>query len=164
LAEALRALEAGEADALIVSKLDRLSRSMLDLPGLLDRARREGWALILLDVAVDTSTASGEAMASVIGTFAHFERRRISERTREALAVKRAQGVRLGRPRQLPVKVVRRIVRERKAGRTLAEIADQLTADTVPTARGGEWRASTVHKVLKSVKLDHERDRLRSTA
>ena len=156
LAEALDQLAAGEAGALIVSKLDRLSRSMLDLPGLLDLARRQGWALVCLDLGVDTSDPAGEAMASVIGTFAHFERRRISERTREALAVKRAQGVRLGRPRQLPLSTVERIERERAEGRTLAAIAAGLVADAVPTARGGEWSPSRVWQVLRSGQLDRE--------
>src|SRR5437764_773761 len=57
-------------------------------------------------------------MANVLATFAQFERRLISQRTREALAVKRAQGVRLGRPRTMDEKIVRRIRRERRKGRS----------------------------------------------
>ena len=66
--------------ALVVSRLDRLSRSLRDFTALLERARRQGWALTVLDADVDTSTAAGEAMANVIGVFAQFERRRIGER------------------------------------------------------------------------------------
>src|SRR6476646_10299620 len=106
---ALRALERGEASALVVAKLDRLSRSMLDFSKLMAKASREHWALVALDVAVDTSTPSGEAMANMLATFAQFERRLISQRTREALAVKRAQRVRLGRPPSIPAELAARI-------------------------------------------------------
>src|SRR5580765_1564932 len=121
--EALRVLEEGDAKALVASKLDRLSRSMIDFTALMATAQKQGWALVALDCAVDTTTPAGEAMANVLATFAQFERRLISQRTREALAVKRAQGVRIGRPRSLPEEVVERIRRERDRGRTLAAIA-----------------------------------------
>jgi DNA invertase Pin-like site-specific DNA recombinase len=73
----------------VVAKLDRLSRSMIDFTGLMAKAQRQGWALVALDCAVDTSTATGEAMANMLATFAQFERRLIGQRTREALAVGR---------------------------------------------------------------------------
>ena len=77
------------------------------------------------------------------------ERDRISERTREALAVKRAQGVRLGRPSALPAEIAARIVTERESGSSLRLIADGLTRDGIATAQGGRaWHASTVRKVL----------------
>jgi DNA invertase Pin-like site-specific DNA recombinase len=98
LREALEAVEQGEAEALVVSKLDRLSRSLLDFSTLMERSRRKGWAIVALDLALDTSTPSGELMASVLATFSQYERRLIGARTRDALAVKRAQGVVLGRP------------------------------------------------------------------
>jgi len=52
----LAALAAGDADALVIAKLDRLSRSLLDFSELPERLRREGWQLIALDLGVDTST------------------------------------------------------------------------------------------------------------
>jgi DNA invertase Pin-like site-specific DNA recombinase len=70
LQEALQAVEGGEAEALVVSKLDRLSRSLLDFASLMERARRKGWSLVALGLGVDTSTPSGEMMASVLATFA----------------------------------------------------------------------------------------------
>jgi hypothetical protein len=82
---------------------------------------------------------------------APIERDRISERTREALAIKRAQGVRLGRPSTLPPAIVTRILAEREAGASLRAIADGLTRDGIATAQGGRaWYASTVRKVLAS--------------
>jgi DNA invertase Pin-like site-specific DNA recombinase len=76
-------------------------------------------------------------MANVLWHLAQFERRLIGRRTREALAAMRAQGVKLGRPRVVPQRVVNRIVRERKADRSLAAIADRLNADGVAAALGG---------------------------
>ena len=148
---AVEQLERGKADALVVSKLDRLSRSMLDFTALMDRAQRQGWGIVALDCAVDTTTPAGEAMAHVLATFAQFERRLIGQRTRDALAEKKKQGVRLGRPRQLPPNIRRRIKRRRNAGLTLDAIAHELNRDCVPTAQGGQrWYASTVRAVLTS--------------
>jgi DNA invertase Pin-like site-specific DNA recombinase len=147
---ALEALQERRADALVVAKLDRLSRSMLDFTALMARAQKQSWALVALNCAVDTTTPAGEAMANVLATFAQFERRLIGQRTKEALAEKRKQGIRLGRPRQLPAKIVRRIVREREKGATLQAIADGLNRDRVPTAQGGrQWWPATVRAVLQ---------------
>jgi len=109
LQEVLQAVERGDAQALVVAKLDRLSRSLLDFASLMERGRKRGWSLVALDLGVDSSTPAGEMMASVLATFAQFERRLIGQRTRDALAVKRAQGVQLGRPREISEEVVERI-------------------------------------------------------
>ena len=155
---ALDMLASGEATALVAAKLDRLSRSMLDFARLMTTAQRQGWALVALDCALDTSSPSGEAMANMLATFAQFERRLIGQRTKDALAVKRAQGVRLGRPVTMPKRVIARINRERAAGRTLRQIADSLNQDEIATAHGGQrWYAGTVRAVL----LRSERDEAR---
>ncbi len=87
-------------------------------------------------------------MANVLATFAQFERRLIAQRTREALARKREQGVTLGRPRTLPTRIVKRIKREREAGRSYHAIADALNRDGVATAQGGrQWWPATVRAV-----------------
>jgi DNA invertase Pin-like site-specific DNA recombinase len=154
----LEQLKAGAADALMVAKLDRLSRSLLDFAGLMERARRQGWALVALDLGVDTSTPAGEMMANVLATFAQFERRMIGQRTKDALAQKKAAGVRLGRPRSLPDEVVRRIERSRAEGLTLQAIADMLNTEGVGTAQGGSlWRPSSVRAVLTSTERDSKR-------
>jgi DNA invertase Pin-like site-specific DNA recombinase len=145
---ALDALAAGDASALVVAKLDRLSRSMLDFAGLMATAQKQSWALVALDVQVDTTSPSGEAMAHMLATFSQFERRLISERTKQALAQKRADGVRLGAPPEIASSVATRIKDERAAGGTLREIAERLNRDGVPTARGGRWYASTLQRVL----------------
>lgn len=146
---ALGELDAGRADALVVAKLDRLSRSLKDFAGLMDRARQRGWAIVALDAPVDTTTAMGEGMANMVATFAQIERRLIGERTKAAMAVKKAQGARFGRPVTLPDSVVSRIVRARSRGMTLRAIADMLNREGVPTGQGGsQWWAETVRTVL----------------
>ncbi len=149
LAEALEAVQGGDAGALVVAKLDRLSRSLLDFASLMEQSRRQRWALVALDLGVDTTTPAGEMVANVMATFAQFERRLIGERTKSALAVRKSQGVRLGRPRTMDDEIVERIRLEREAGASLRAIADGLTADDVPTAQGGaRWYASTVRAVV----------------
>lgn len=73
----------------------------------------------------------------LLATFAQFERRLIPRRTKEPLAVKKASGVRLGRPPTLPQAVVRRIQRQRARGHSLRKIAEDLNQAGVPTAQGG---------------------------
>jgi len=149
LQEALGAVESGAAGGLVVSKLDRLSRSLLDFASLMERSKRNGWHLVALDLALDTSTPSGELMANVLMTFSQFERRLIGQRTKDALAVKKAQGIQLGRPRVMAPKVRRRILRERSRGDSFAKIAAGLNDAKVPTAHNGSaWYPSTVRQVV----------------
>jgi DNA invertase Pin-like site-specific DNA recombinase len=149
LEEALVTLENGGASALVVSKLDRLSRSTKDFATLMERAQRKGWAPVVLDLGVDATTPAGELVASVMVSVAQWERRAIGQRTKEALAAKKAQGAILGRPRQLPDTVRKRISRMRRRGLSLRAIASLLNDAGVPTAQGGaKWHASTVRKVL----------------
>ena len=151
LQAALDALREGSASVLVTAKLDRLSRSVLDFAALMARAEHEGWAIVVLDVAVDTSSPSGEMMAHVVASFAQYERRLISDRTRRALAVKRAEGVQLGRPRSIPDDVRSRITAMRDDGLTYRAIAEELNADDVPRGQNGiKWWASTIQNVLEA--------------
>lgn len=155
ITEALNRLRSGTAGILVVSKLDRLSRSLLDFASLMQTAEREGWQIVVLDMAIDTTQPSGALVAHVMASFAEYERRIIGQRTSAAMQQLKAQGIRLGRPRVMLESVRERIVSERQEGRTLAAIADGLNADKVPTARGGaRWYPSTVKAVLDSVALD----------
>ena len=148
LAAALEAVETGQAATLVVAKLDRLSRSVHDFSGLLLRAERAGWSLVLLDLGVDTTSVMGEAMANMVANFAQAERRRIGERTKDALAQRRAQGVHLGRPVTLPKQVAVRIVREHRRGASWSAIARDLNDDDIPTAQGGgSWWPATVRGI-----------------
>jgi DNA invertase Pin-like site-specific DNA recombinase len=140
--------------ALVVAKLDRLSRSVLDFAQIAVRARRHGWAVVALDVDVDTTTPTGELVANITASVAQWERRIISARTSEALQAKKAAGCRLGRPVTLNAEIRTRIITNHAAGNSLAEIARTLNAENIPTARGGTWYPSTIKGVLASVRLD----------
>lgn len=149
LADAVMRLEKREADMLMVSRLDRLSRSVSDFSALLDRAQRRRWRVAILDVGVDTSTPVGELVANVLASFAQFERKLIGERTKDAMAAKRAAGLHMGRRSTLPAPVVERINNERQQGRTLQQIADALNRDGIATGQGGKkWHSATVHQIL----------------
>ncbi|WP_246496398.1 recombinase family protein [Miltoncostaea marina] len=151
LADALDRIEGGEAEALVVSKLDRLARSLVDFVGLAERARKRGWRLVVGDVPVDMSSPVGEALAGILGVFAQLERRLISERTKAARAAARAAGRPVGgRPEgvtRIPSEVLARIATERAAGASYRKIAEGLTADGIPTANGAaRWAPETVRQ------------------
>jgi DNA invertase Pin-like site-specific DNA recombinase len=160
ITEAFDVVESGAASVLVVAKLDRLSRSLLDFAAVMERSRRKRWALVALDLGVDTTTPQGEMMANILATFAQFERRLIAQRTKDALAVKRAQGVRLGRPRVLPMEITDRVWRMHRRGASLRRIAGRLNNEGVPTAHGGLcWYPSTVSAVLRSVRAERAASR-----
>ena len=153
LQAALAKLETGAADALICARLDRLGRSVSDISGLLDRAQDQGWALILLDVGIDTRTPEGEVFALNLANFAQFERKRISDRTRSALRQKRAEGVKLGRPRATKPTTITRIKNLRGPAdnpkRTPYRIAKELNGRGVRTDTGADWTPAAVKRVLR---------------
>lgn len=155
--QALGMLAKGEADALVVAKLDRLSRSVVDFAQTLALATKQGWAVVLLDLAVDTSTPNGKLVAGLMSTIAEWERDIIAQRTRDALQAAKARGQRLGRPRETPDAVVAQVLTLADSGLSPHHIAQALTADGVPTTRGAaQWRASTVRRLIRGHALDAE--------
>lgn len=151
LSEAFEIIAAGHARGIIVSKLDRLSRSLLDFAGMMSQARIGGFNIVALDLGLDLSTPTGEMMASILAVFAQFERRVIGQRTRDGLAEKRAQGVRLGRPSGLSTEILTTIISARNEGMSLRYIADFLNDSNTPTPQGGaRWYPSTVKGAYES--------------
>lgn len=134
--------------ALIVAKLDRLSRSMQDFASIMARSKKNGWSLVCLDLGVDTSTAQGRMVANIFATFAEFESELIGERTRAALAEKKKQGVKLGRPRTVTPETTASILKLRNEDDlSYREIAELLDFNGIPTAHGGRWHPETVRKI-----------------
>lgn len=149
LQAALAALDAGEADFLMAVRLDRVSRSVADFAGLLDRAARRGWGLVMLSPNIDTSDPAGRFTANVLASAAQYERELIGARTREGMAQRRTEGVHIGRPRVMNEATRSRVLALRAEGLSMGKIADRLNGDAVPTAHGGrKWHASTVKRVL----------------
>ncbi len=155
IARALLMLEHGLACAIAVTKLDRLSRSVHDFGGLLKAADTQGWSLAVADMDIDTSRPNGKLVANVLMAMAEWERESIGERTKDALAAKRARGERVGR-RPASDAVRARVLDLRRSGLTQQAVADALNAEGVPTVKGGPWRVSSVQSVLQSLAVDHE--------
>lgn len=150
LVRALDAVESGAAAVLVVAKSDRLARNLRALLDVIDRVERAGGVVVAVDGTVDTSTAAGRFTTQIMGGVAELERSMISDRTKAALAARKAQGVRLGRPVSVLPATVNRIVAERASGLTWARIADGLNADGTPTGQGGSrWFPNTVSRIHK---------------
>lgn len=157
LTHALEALRRGHAEALVLARLDRLSRSMLDFATVMEDARGQGWALVSVDLGVGMTTPSGRLLANVFAAFAEFERELIRQRTRDTLTAAKARGQRLGRPRETPDAVVAQVVDLHTEGLSLRTIAAALTDKGVPTTRSApQWRASSVRRILNGHRLDCE--------
>ena len=88
---------ARQGDTLAIVPLDRLGRSLAELLAMVEDLRKRGIALLSLEEKIDTSSAAGELVFHVFGAIAHFERRLISERTKDGIAAARAKGRMPGR-------------------------------------------------------------------
>jgi len=135
-----------DAAGIVVAKLDRLSRSVVDFAGVLELARARKWALVAIDLGVDTSTPTGELVANVMMSVAQWERRVIGERTSAAMQAAKRQGRHMGRVSALPPSTGDRLLTLR-AVHTLAATAAQLNAEGLMTATGARWSANAVGKV-----------------
>lgn len=143
-------------DRLVVAKLDRLSRSTLDFVNLLRRSDDEGWSVVVLELDLDTGTAMGHFVVTVLAAVAELERRLIADRTSAALQAAKARGQRLGvGNRHMAPETLAAIVALREDGLSMGAIATRLNDEEVPTARGGaKWHPSTVRSALRSHELD----------
>jgi DNA invertase Pin-like site-specific DNA recombinase len=148
LTSALEMLAAGQADILVVAKLDRLSRSVLDFTGLMYKADKERWHICIKDLDLDTSHPNGRMVLHIMATLSQWEREMIGLRTKEALRTVKSKGIKIGR-REMDLAVKERILEMRKKGSTLQAIADQLNKEGIPTPQGGLlWRTSSIRPVL----------------
>jgi DNA invertase Pin-like site-specific DNA recombinase len=121
LARAPAALDAG--DVLLVTRLDRLARSTLDLLNVLDNvSKRKAGFRSLSDPWADTTTAHGKLMLTVLGGLAEFERSLILSRCNEGRARAMAKGIKFGRKPKLTEYQVAEAIKRRDAGEALADI------------------------------------------
>jgi DNA invertase Pin-like site-specific DNA recombinase len=138
----------GEVAGIVVAKLDRLSRSVVDFGRILAWLDDAGGVLVALDLGVDTSTPGGRLVANVLASVAEWEADTISSRTASALSAKRERGEAISRA-AVPDEVATRIRMLRDEGLTYRAICERLNADGVPTARGAaEWSVSAVQRSL----------------
>lgn len=165
----LDAIKRGEATAVVMLKLDRGFRNAADCLATIERWERASISLHVVDLggnAIDTTSAAGRFMLVVLAGAAEMERNLTRERTKSAMAVKRANGQRIGtvpygydldddgetlieNPQEQEVMRSMRLMRSQ--GYTLERIADQLTRRGIATktGRSTEWRHQTVARILK---------------
>lgn len=181
LTKLLKDAEAGEIEAVVITKLDRLSRRMLDFAQVQVNLQQRNIALVSITEGFDDTTPVGRAMANVIMTFAQMERELIGERTRDALAYKRKHLQVYGStpygftrkadhllPNGKQLAIVQEIFKRRRAvtvrppgrpgtkppGESLREIAKALTKRSIPSPQGRpEWSAETVRLILRNAPL-----------
>jgi DNA invertase Pin-like site-specific DNA recombinase len=165
LQELLARCDRGEVGAVIVLKLDRLTRRTRHLLSMVeDIFLAKQIELHSVSESLDTSTPHGRFVLTLFGGLAQMERELIAERTRAALAYKREQrqptshaplGFRANgsRERMQPVpeelETVRQILTLWRSASSYAAIARKLNAEGIPTKRGGRWHAMTVRKVVQ---------------
>ena len=133
-----------DGDTLVVTKLDRLARSVTHLGSILSELEAKGIALRIENLGVDTSTPTGKLMLNVLGGVAQFEREMMLERQREGIARAKAEGVYKGRKPTARAKTaeIKTLAAE---GLSMAAIATRL----------GIGKGS-VHRAL-STKIDQEK-------
>jgi DNA invertase Pin-like site-specific DNA recombinase len=139
MAKLLDLVESGKVEAVIVYKLDRLSRRTLDTLSLTESFESKGIAFHSISEKVDTKSATGKFFLTIISAVAQMERDMIAERTKDALAHKRQKGEWTGRvpfgfrmennrlvedPEQ--IKVIQKAKRLRRSGKSLREISRAL--------------------------------------
>ena len=114
-----------DGDTLVVTKLDRLARSTRHLGELMDSLSNKGAHLQIMDLGIDTGTATGELVVNLIGAIAQFERKMMLERQREGIAKAKSEGKYKGRKPTARAKA-EDVKRLRSEGVGATEIAAQL--------------------------------------
>ncbi len=165
----LALVDAGKVKAVIIAKLDRLTRSVKDLCELLERFERKGVALVSVAESLDTGSAAGRLVLNIMAAVSQWEREAIGERTRDALRHKRSQGRRVGNiafgsrladdgdhlePDPAEQAALAEIRLLRNKGLTLRGIAAALNHREYRTRRGTPWRLESVARVVKQVGSD----------
>ena len=93
-------------DTLVVTRIDRLARSLKDLQDIVHELKGRGVALKATEQPVDTGTAAGKAFLDMLGVFAEFETNLRSERQLEGIAAAKAKGVYKGRPAKIKAEAI----------------------------------------------------------
>jgi len=147
----LSRLESGEANALFVTRIDRLARSTRDFLLIVDHSRQHKWRLVLLDLNLDTSSYSSIFVVTIMSALAEMERGIISERQKDVHKDRRERGVvwgvDMGPKNKTSQEIKERIVKEHKAGKSYRAIADGLNSDGINTQNKTKWYATTVKNI-----------------
>jgi site-specific DNA recombinase len=149
MARLLTLVEAGQVDVVMVYKLDRLTRSVVDLGKLMDLFKRKRVDLVSLQESLDATTATGELMMNLLASVSQWERKVIGERTRDALHHLKAQGKRYCHTVYEDAEGIALMHRLRAEGCSYERIAQHLHEAGIPTAMGGAWQAMVVWGIIQ---------------
>jgi DNA invertase Pin-like site-specific DNA recombinase len=156
-------VKSGKVRSVIIAKLDRLTRSVKDLCDLLELFDKKNVALVSVAESLDTASAAGRLVITIMGAVSQWEREAIGERTRDALRHKKSNGECVGNigygyqlakdgkhlePEPKEQVVVAAIRRLRKRGQSLRGIAATLNRQGHRTRRGTEWRLESVNRIV----------------
>ena len=114
-----------EGDTLIVTRLDRLARSVVHLAQLAKRFQKEDIDLLVIDQNIDTSTSTGRLMFNMLAAIAEFENDLRTERQAEGIAKAKENGVKFGRPAKITDPVKQAIYNRRETGATINQLAKE---------------------------------------
>jgi DNA invertase Pin-like site-specific DNA recombinase len=157
-------VDSGRVEAVIIAKLDRLTRSVKDLCSLLELFEKRDVALISVAESLDTASAAGRLVITIMAAVSQWEREAIGERTRDALRHKRTSGERVGNirfgfrlsqdgkhvePDPGEQGVLTEIRHLRQSGHTMRGIAAALNRKSLRTRRGSAWRLEHVARIIK---------------
>ena len=151
-------------DAVVILKLDRLTRSVRDLGAVVELIEKNNIALVSVQDSINTSTAAGRLVLNVIGSVAQWESEAIGERTKAAMGVKKAAGQRVGtipygftlaadgvtlienEAEQNALKLIRQL---RSKGLSFRKIGAELARRGIATKKGGAWAATTIKQLCE---------------
>lgn len=116
-------MDARPGDTILVWRLDRFGRSMLDLLGKIEELNKRGVGFRTTQGDIDTTTANGRLILHIYGALAEFERNLIIERTKAGVKAAKARGVKFGRERALTDEQIRNARAMLKAGQSVRSVA-----------------------------------------
>lgn len=141
-----------EGDTLIITRLDRLARSVVHLAQLAKRFQSEGIDLLVIDQNIDTSTSTGRLMFNMLAAIAEFENDLRTERQAEGIAKAKENGVKFGRPPKLTDTRKQEIYSRRMAGATIGQLAKEFNL--------GE---ASIYRAINAVKQSGSKPELKTT-
>jgi site-specific DNA recombinase len=144
----MQLIKSHEVNTIIVYKLDRLTRSVLDLGTLLQLCEKHDVALVSIQESFDATTATGRLMMNLLMSVSQWEREVMGERTRDALQTLKAQGKPYSREMITDEDLLAEVKMLHETGWTYRGIANEFTARGIPTARGGRWQANTIRRLV----------------
>ena len=114
-----------EGDTLVITKLDRLCRSIKDLSNISDELNKKGVSLVVLEQNIDTSTSTGRLLFNMLGVIGEFENEIRKERTRDGVKKSMANGVKFGRKSKLSSEQLSNLKSSRDSGVKISDLVEE---------------------------------------